>query len=365
MVKHIASESYTITKKEYCKRCPSIKTEINWYDLPSNKLIQLDNGFQKKIMNNWKKLPYGFKKKKAKIIGLTYAQINLLSKLKSNFTVGSLKRLTDTEKISYDTLNSYISGFGRRRVIYSPKFPFRMSSHEGIGFRSIINSEGHISKQIGRSVMVRVPERQMLKDVITFSKTIFGDFSVEIKKTKDKNTYEVFLPGEIGDILVISGLTRGRKSLKNPFVPIDVMNGSLDKKRTYLQWSFAGEMECSNKIIKLTRNVNVSHLLSDVYKRNLKFGANFKNNMPADILKNLSNHPPWLLIGEALLLEDFGINRKPYLRSLWKHKNGEVSAAWAITITNKKEMGILLHHIGLPLFEKRTKVKQTLLSYVR
>lgn len=360
MARQMIGKAYSISKEEYYKNCPIIQTEINWYDLPCNKLLQLNKNFQKNFMSFWEKIPYGYKKQKAYSIGLSTAQINCLFRLASNFTVYSLKKIADLQGIQYNDITKHIKNFGRRRVIKHPTFPFAMSSHEGVALRSIISSEGHISNQIGRSVMVRVPEIPMLRKVIKSSQNLFGNFSAEIKKTDKKKTHEIYLPGEIGDVLVMSGLTRGRKSTKNPFIPRDIMNSTLDKKRTYLQWSFAGEMECSHGVIKLTRNVNVSNFLPEEYKRSLTLGANFKKRLPIEILDELVKHPPWLLVGESLLLQDFGIYRKPYLRSLWKHKNGEVSAAWAVTITGKKNISALLYGIGLPLAEKRIKVEEAL-----
>ena len=272
----------------------------------------------------------------------------------------ALKKIAKMANVSYNTIGKNIISFGRRREIHKPSFPFKMTSLEGASFRLIINSEGHISEQIGRSVMIRVPEIQMLKKSISFSKKLFGQFPIEIKKTKGKNTHEIYLPGEIGDILVTSGLARGRKSIKNLPIPRDILQGSLDIKRAYLQWSLAGEMECTrnSNVLKLTRYVNVSHLLPTHYKKTLNAGANFKKDIPTIMLKKLATYPPQLLIGECFLLKDFGITRYPYIVSLWKYKNGGVSCAWTVSITNKKETSILYHQIGLPLVEKRKKVKK-------
>lgn len=357
-----------ISKKAYIKKSPKIKTIIHWYDLPNNKVLILNQEFQKELMKEYASLKYGFKKKITKRLGVSVVQLKLWVDCKSNFSVGSLKKIGKFFKTPFNDIEKNIIGFGRKRIIKNPKFPFDMSSSEGIALRSIINSEGHISKQIGRSVMIRVPEIEMLQLAIKVSKKLFGEFEIEIKKTKDKNTHEIFLPGGIGDILVISGLTRGRKSFHNPYVPRDIMLGSLEKKKIYLQWSLAGEMECTrnSKILKITRNVIISNLLGSLFINKLRNGATYKNEIPEEIKLKLSECPPNLLIGEAIMLQSFGIERQPYFVDLWKHKNKEeVSAAWTIPITNKKEITILLYKIGIPLSEKSNKVHNILLSYKR
>src|SRR3989344_8760935 len=353
-------------KTEYIKECPKIKTVIHWYDLPENKVIKLNPQFQQKLLHKrYSNLTYGFKKKLAEKLSLTRYHLSLLSQLKSNFSVGSLKRIAKACHIPLRQIERKIIGFGRRRMIINPKFPFHMGSKEGVALRSIINSEGHISKQIGRSVMIRVPEIEMLKKTIKYSKMLLGSFRVSIKKTKDKATHEIFLPGELGDILVLSGLTRGRKSINNPHVPKDITTGSMDKKKVYLQWSLASEMECTknSRVLKLTRYVNVSNIIELSYLNKIKEGCIYKNGIPKIILDRLSKYPPNLLIGEALMLKDFGIIRNPYIISLWKYKDGGISAAWSLPITNRKKISILYNKIGIPLKEKSEKVKGVLQIY--
>ena len=361
--------AYKINKRRYVQNSPRIKTIIHWCDLPDNKVIILKPEFQRRLLTFFHtSLEYGQKKKVARKLGLTTSQLRALSRLQSNFSVGSLKRIGTMARVPLRTIERNIVGFGRKRVINNPRFPFDMGSKDGVALRSIMNSEGHISEQVGRSVMIRVPEVDMLEKAINISKRLFGEFDIAIKKTKDNDvTYEIFLPGEIGDILLLSGLTRGRKSVKNPYVPRDIMTGSLQKKRTYLQWSIVSEMECTrnSKVLKLTRHVNISKRISHSFIKTLKDGATFKKDIPDNILRNLSRFPPNLLVGESLLLKDFNIVRDCYIGGLWKYKNGDVGAFWRIAITKREETERLFNQIGIVLPEKREKVKKLLLSYVR
>lgn len=339
-----------------------MRTKINWYDLPDRTVIKLDEKTQTKILDKGSML-FSKKKDLAKALGITFSQLNLYFKKKSNPTVRTLKRLTKVLSIKRSHLNERIIEVGRMNPIKNPKLPFNLHSEGGVILRSIVNSEGHIPLVIGTSMHIRVPEEDILKTAIHCCKNIFGDFKVKIKPTKGKNTKEIFLPCVIADCLIISGLTRGRKSKINPTIPVDILNGNKDVKRLYLQWSFVSEME-SSRHVKLTRAVDVTDLLPMSFIKKLKNGAVFKNQIPKHILELIIRKPN-LLMGEISLLKSFKINKSPKFKCLWKAKNGHVSAEWSIWLTNKREFEILANEIGLPVKEKSDKIKRILDSYKR
>jgi hypothetical protein len=313
---------------EYTKNAPNIKTTVHWYDLPERTIIKLDPEFQKDLMSKlFNRKPKMLKRDIANLVGVGRAHLHSYFTLKSNFTVKSLFKIAKLTNIHPNVVEKYILEIGRKKTIKNPKFPFRLDSPSGIALRSIVNSEGHIPEVIGTSMHIRVPEIEMLQKAISFAKDVFGEFDVEIKPTKGKNTNEIFFPSEIAEVLIIGGLTRGRKSNKNPAVPKDIMLGSLEQQKVYLQWSFASEMECSGKVIKLTRNVTVSDILPKPFIKKLKEGVNYKNGIPSNILELLERKPPKLLLGELLLLINFGILRGCRISNLWKAKSGRVSAA--------------------------------------
>ena len=106
-----------ISKREYIKKSPQIKTIIHWYDLPSNKVLILNQEFQSHLMKEYDTLKYGFKKKTAKRLQVNVAQLKLWVDCKSNFSVGSLKKLGKFFQIPFSCIEKNIVGFGRKRII--------------------------------------------------------------------------------------------------------------------------------------------------------------------------------------------------------------------------------------------------------
>jgi len=351
-------------KDDYSTQSPKIKATLHWFDLPSRTVIELDKEFQVRILDGALKNLSG-KIKLADFLGISRQQLRYYRIFKSNFTVRTLKRLARAAKISLYDVEKQITKVGRMNPICDPKLPFRLHSKEGVALRSIVNSEGHIPEQIGTSMHIRVPETDMLQMCIDYAKEIFGEFKVEIKKTKDKNTHEIFFPAVVADSLELSGLAFGRKSIKNFPVPKDIMLANKELKRIYLAWSFASEMECSQRIVKLKRYLNVSDILPNDFSKVLPEGMIFKNKIPGSILLLLSAKQHELLLGESILLAEFGIHTTPRITALWKAKNGRVSAVWTITITNRKGIETLRNHIRPPLEEKIEKLDKALSLYVR
>jgi len=341
------------------------KIILHWCDLPERTVIKIDPRFQEYLIKSaFSKVE--LKKELSEILSLNRHQLRLYLTLKSNFSIKSLKKLVIFTKIPVIEVEKHITGIGRKRTkIKNPKLPFKLTTKEGISLRSIVNSEGHIPKVIGTSMHIRVPEMEILENAIKYAKTIFGNFEVEIKKTKNKNTHEIFFPSVIVDSLILAGLKRGRKSIKNPSISQDVMKAKKELQKYYLQWSFACEAECIGKNLEINRYVDVTDILPEFFIRKLNSGATYKKGIPENIQNILIGRPPNLLLGECQLLKNFGILTKPRLAVLWKAKNKRVSAGWALSITNKKSLEIVNKEIGIPLKEKANKLEMILSSYKR
>lgn len=338
--------------------------KINWYDLNDAVVVRIDKAYQEKLftllIKNGKSVSVV-----ANELDLNQSQVLRYPDGKSNFSVKALKKICNYLNLNKGKLTAHITSLGRKnRRINDPKLPFNMHSVEGAALRSIVNSEGSILPGRGTTLRIKVPEIPMLKSAITYSESIFGKFNIEIQKTKDKDTFEIYLPSLISDCLKLSGLIGGKRSVTNPSVPSDILNGQKELKRAYLGWSFACEMEASHKVIKLCRYVNVTDLLSQKEISAFHTGMNFRKDISNEILDRLSVRPPKLLTDEDIMLKQFGIDRPLYFSSLWKYKNGKgISAKWSIVISNLEYIK-RLKEIGLPLEEKEAKINSIINSYV-
>ena len=187
-----------------------ISTLINWNDLNNTVIVKVDRKFQQKL------LLLLIKKAKSKtylsrILHLNRSQILRYEKGISNFSVGSLKDIVNYLKLDPNKLTLHVVEVGRKyKKIISPKLPFDLHSFEGVALRSIVNSEGHMPPLEGLTFVSKVPERKMLEDVIKFSKSVFGETDIRIQKTKDKNTFEVYISSIIADCLKLSGVVGGK-----------------------------------------------------------------------------------------------------------------------------------------------------------
>lgn len=337
-------------------------TLINWYDLNNNVVVRLNKDFNKHLLYLMLKNA-GNKKKLAKALELNRHQITLYYSYKSNFSIASFKKIMDYLRLDLNLANIYIEQLGRKnKCIIKPKLPFNLNSIGGVALRSIVNSEGYVSPYRGTTMHIRVPEINTLESAIKFSKQIFGEFGVGIQKTKGKNTHELFLPSIIADCLKLSGIVGGKKSINNPNVPNDIISGNEDFHRVYLGWSFVCEMECSHKVIKLCRYVDVTNLLGSNEINSLRYGMNFKQATPRYIFDKVYVRKPNLLLDEMYMLKTFNINKTLCLSSLWKSKKGRVTAKWSIIISNKEDLKKLFE-IDIPNKKKKEKIEKELNSY--
>ena len=341
------------------------KSLINWYDLNDVVVIKLDKKFQKGLSQQLLQKARTIQSLAADL-NSNYHQISLYKTCESNFSVGSLKKICKYLNLSPNDLNAHILEIGRKKKrIINPKLPFNLHTPSGAALRSIANSEGSLHPGKGTTMRIKVPEISMLEMSIGFANDIFGSSDIKILKTKDKNTHEIYLTSLIADCLKLTGVPGGKKSILNHHVPGDILNGPKELQRVYLGWSFACGMECASKVVKLCRYVDVTDLLDNEEMRLLHKGMNFKRDIPEAVQKRVAQRPPNLLIGEAVMLRNFGIDRPLYFASLWKSKNGRrVSAKWAVVISNFSYMNKLLE-IGLPLPDKGKKLKAVIRSYLR
>lgn len=338
---------------------------FHWMDLPKRTIIRLESTKTQEILNNLIN-KFGDIKSVAKALELSRQQIRFYKIGKSAFTVFTLSKICKVLSIKPITIEKHILALGRKLPITNPRLPFDLLTEDGVSLISIFNSEGHIPKVVGTSAHIRVPEHEMLKSAIKYARNVFGYFEISIKRTKGKTTFEIFFPSVIVDCLVMSGLARGRKSISNFGIPpaiLDSDDNSLIAR--YLSWSIACEAECCAKVLEINRSVDVTDLLSKNFVKNLKLRTTFKGTIPKNVIKVLESRPNRLLVDECKMFSRFEINVKPRLANIYKAKDGRVSAAWATSITNFKDLTKVKTDIGIPIKEKYLKLENVLLSYKR
>ncbi len=337
---------------------------FHWIDLPKRTIIKLESTKTQEILNRLLN-KFGDIKCAAKALRLSRQQIRLYRTGKSAFTVATLSKICKILSIEPVEIETYVLSLGRKLPITNPKLPFNLLTEDGVSLISIFNSEGHIPKVVGTSAHIRVPEYEILKGAIEYARNVFGYFEIPIKRTKGKPTFEIFFPSVIVDCLVMSGLARGRKSISNLGIPPSILNSNNNLIASYLRWSIACEAECCAKVLEINRSVDVTDLLNKKFIENLKHRTTFKGRIPIYIIRILKSRPNRLLADECKMFSRFEINTKPRLANIYKAKDGRVSAAWAVSITNFKDLTKVKVSIGIPIKEKRLKLENMLLRYKR
>jgi len=340
-----------------------MKKLIHWYDLSDHTVIKIEKDYQIRLLSLLKS-KFMKQKEIAEELGLNRHQINLYNSVASNFSVKTLRKICNLLQISSDEIEPHVTELGRKRTrIVKPNLPFNLASPQGAALISIVNSEGHIPKHIGATMHIRVCEIEMLERAVIFARHVFGEFAVEIRKTKGKNTHEIFFPSVISDSLVLVGLARGSKAKNNPHIPFYILS---DKElgKIYIGWSFACEMECSGKVIKLTRDIDVTDVIPEEFIQHSNYGVIFKYKIPKNVLNRVLKKKCNLLEGEIKILENFGIYKTSQIANLWKTKDGRITAAWKLVISDKGGMKKLLT-IDIPLEEKVKKINSVIMSYKR
>jgi hypothetical protein len=205
--------------------------------------------------------------------------------------------------------------------------------------------------------------------VLSFKKRI-GNLQGEYGIPKPyKNAYSTQFPPVFGDVLELSSVPRGWKSVKNPFIPRDIICGSRLGKLIYLREAFTDEgcIELSKgyRVVSLCRNISVgtvdefSEFVKDISQGKI---IPFKK-LPEEFQNKLKNKHPKLILGEFLLLKELGIDCR--LRPKWIriNKNGTISLNWKLLISRKRNLKLFKKIINFSLESKRKKLEKIIRSY--
>ena len=344
-------DNTNISKKfiEYKKKCPEVKTIINWYDLYEGHLVTLNVDFQKKIFNEAVKKAGNYSKL-GEILSVNRKTISNCSKGNCSSKIKTLIKIVNYIKLPYQTLNKEIQEITGLK----PNLPFDLSSKEGAEIRAAFISDGHIDKSSTGMSQYCALEIKLHERLIELCKQVFGDFNTSTYFNSGSNVTK--FPSIIGNALEFGGVPRGNKTLLNFFIPKDILLGNIEIQSSYLRRVFDDEGDVcfdrsGKRAVRLTRSVCVEDLGVEIP---LEKWVRFNN--PISFKHNL-------LLGEQLLLLRLGIDARLYAEGIYKNKEGKFTAKWRIQIGQQDHLKKFSKIINFSLKEKKDKLNNILSSY--
>jgi len=257
--------------------------------------------------------------------------------------------------ISLNDFENHITWFGYRlgRGIHNPKLPFRLNKpafstilSASLGDGTITNRSGDSFKYTLGSFQYWNEKKEIRENVIDAAIVVFGGNESDYKIRPNRNSFVIFFPAIIRDLLLMSGSVQGEKSIINPKIPNQV---KLSKQNNinWLRQAFDDEGSVrhrtrSNHEVYLTRvvDINYGHVIGP------KIRINF-NKLLEDLKNKIRKNPPALLAEEGELLEKLGINCKIIPQEIYSVKKaGRLKAKWRLYITRKNNIKKFAEIIG-------------------
>jgi len=344
--------------KDYINKAPKVKTTIHWWDLHPIRIVKIKPELQVKIVRSAIRKA-GSQEKVAKVINVKQATLSKWLLLQRDIFVCNLIKLCNFINCPLDKVEKKIIKISSLKY---PNLPFNLSSPDAIKIRAAFLSDGHIPQKITSALEYKSNTTEAHNNLISQCKKVFGNFKSEIKFIKEEHVFKTKFPSVIGDALVLSGISRGDKSLINPCVPIDIILGTSELKKYYLQQVFDDEGTVSiekrsgGKVILARSNIAGKNSgLKRKYTSNRKLNPSF--------LKKCRKKVNNLIYGENLLLRLLGIDTKLYTNGVWKNKKGIVSVQWRLEISTKKDLEDFRDIIGFTLNNKKRRLENLINRY--
>lgn len=334
---------------EYLELAKPVKTLINWYDLYQGHSVNLNKEFQKRIFESAVNKAGNFSELGRKL-KINRKVISNILKNKYNPKIKTLIKVADYVDYPLEFINKEIVEV----VGLKPKFPFILNNKEGAEIRAAFLSDGHVDKNPTYPSQYCAFEKELHERLINLCKIIFGEFNT--KTYFGNKSYVTRFPSVIGDALELSGIPRGNKTLKNCYIPKDILVGNREIQTSYLRRVFDDEGDvCFDKYgkraVRITRSAGIDNLSVDIVPEKWT-----RSSLPKDIKNNL-------LFGEQLLLLKLGIDARLYPEGAYKAKNGNLTAKWRIQIGQQDNLRKFAKLINFSLKEKREKLNKILNSY--
>lgn len=212
------------------------------------------------------------------------------------------------------------------------KFPVRLDNIHYVKLYSLLLSEGNFRNTLS----LNVPE-DFFHDI--FKESLVGLFGEQIKN--------MFYENKVNGFPITIAPEMLRYLLPIPFhIPRVILNDK-EYSRVYLKIAFEAEgspkinIKSHKKYISLSRNIDITQLISTNVKNNMEIGQRLyklqiRNKFPT-LYNRLNDFLPETLLGEKLLLEHhFGVVSTIDLECIQRNKTnfrrGEFSAKWRLNI---------------------------------
>ncbi len=337
--------------EDYVKQTPNVKTTIHWWELYNGHFIKIESSLQKKIFGDALDRCDGSFTLLGKKLGISRRTISSCSKLQRSSNIFTIKKIANYINFPFLEIEKYIINIGKSH--FEPKLPFKLHNIEGAEIRAAFLSDGHIPVGPTISPIYSAFEKELHWRLINLCKKVFGEFN-SIPRQGHK-TPQTRFPAPISTALELSGVPRGDKRLSQIFVPRDILLGCKEIKSCYLRRVFDDEGDVGSgekRYVRITRSVGVASFKLDSTIQNQRWTST-NRQLPYN----------YLLLGELLLLQSFGIDAKMYPEGVYKSKNNKITAKWRINVIQQDRIKLFNDIIGFNLREKQTKLLKMINSY--
>lgn len=245
-------------------------------------------------------------------------------------------------------------GYSLGRGITNPKLPFDlnvpsfatvMSASFGDGTITNINRSSKTKYKLG-SFEYWNENRQIRENVIQSAINVFGGYHKEYKVVPNRNSYVVFFPAIIRDLLLMTGGVQGEKSIHNPSIPSVIRQRK--QKIFWLKQAFDDEGSVrfrtrSNHEVYLTRVNGIEPQLSKKIRPDTKMAF---NQVSRKLKKIVRQNPPTLLCDEEKFLSTFNVECRIKPLEIYITKSGKTKVKWRLYITRKQNIKNFAKVIG-------------------
>ena len=359
--------------------------ETHWFQLKDNFLLKLENELLLKLIKQGIRKSGNLNKFCREIKMSVPTFYNVINKKNIEMiSVIKLRKLLSYLKIRYKFINKKIECTRKGNIISieHPHFPILLNNSFGAALLGMVISDGCIyadkkARNCNRT-KYSSGEKESVDNFTKIVNKIYGKTHIQKEFIRNCSILKIG-SSIIGDSLLKVGAILGHKAKKNGNVPWIIEYGDLELKRNYLRAIFEDESSIyfgKYSYLILTRYRHLREL-TEIHKSQLRTFEDKMNvrsfptghvNKSISIKKALSkiddeelkniilNSAPKLLLDEAKILREFGIDNRVWGRSLNKTALGNYSVAFDLFISRKESILKFYKEIGYSIKSKQEKL---------